>query len=372
MTVHISTPFVDLQAQYLSIKGEIDHAALAVLGSGQYVLGPEVRKFEEEFAAYQNAAYGVALNSGTSALHVALLAAGVGPGDEVVTVAMTFFATVAAIRYVGATPVFVDIDPETCTMDVSQIGSRITSRTKAIVPVHLYGQAADMDPIIDMAERYNLKVIEDAAQAHGAEYRGRRVGSIGHIGAFSFYPGKNLGACGEGGMAVTNSAEYASQMRTLRDWGQATKYYHDVHSFNYRMDAVQGAILRVKLRHLESWTEARRSSAREYDTLFAAAGVRFHREAVGRRHVYHIYSVFHPQRNELQRQLRDEGIQTAIHYPVPVHLQRAYRGAGTSTPALPHTERVALEQLSLPIFAELTSPQARHVSQAVIDIAARL
>jgi dTDP-4-amino-4,6-dideoxygalactose transaminase len=363
---------VDLQAQYRSIKAEIDHAALAVLESGQYVLGPEVKKLEEEFAAYQNAAYGVAVNSGTSALHVALVAAGIGPGDEVITVSMTFFATVAAIRYVGATPVFVDVDPATCTMDVSQIGSRITKRTKAIMPVHLYGQAADMDAIIDIAERYNLKVIEDAAQAHGAEYRGRRVGSIGHIGVFSFYPGKNLGACGEGGMAVTNSAEFARQMTTLRDWGQTTKYHHDVHSFNYRMDAVQAAILRVKLRHLENWTEARRARAREYDALFTAAGVRFNREAADRRHVYHIYSIFHPRRDELQRQLREQGIQTGIHYPVPVHLQRAYRDAHTVTPALPHTERLALEQLSLPMFAELTSPQVGHVSQAVIDITARL
>jgi dTDP-4-amino-4,6-dideoxygalactose transaminase len=360
--------FIDLHAQYESIKSEINDAVLGVLASGRYVLGPEVERFEHDFAKFQQAAYGVGVNSGTSALHLALLAAGIGPGDEVITVSMTFFATTAAILYAEATPVFVDVEPKTCTLDFTQIESRLTPRTKAIVPVHLYGQCADMDPILAIAARHNLTVIEDAAQAHGAEYKGRRAGSMGAIGIFSFYPGKNLGACGEGGIAVTNNPALATKMRILRDWGQETKYYHDMLSFNYRMDAIQGAILGVKLRHLEKWTEARRAVARAYDQLLRGEGVRFNREAEERRHVYHIYSIFHTQRDELQRRLGAQGIHTGIHYPVPVHLQRAYQSRFPGGPVLPETERIAAEQLSLPIFAELSPDHARHVAEAVAAI----
>jgi dTDP-4-amino-4,6-dideoxygalactose transaminase len=365
-------PFLDLKAQYDSIKAEVDDAVIGVLGSGRYVLGPEVESFEEQFSAFQQAAHGVGVNSGTSALHVALLAAGIGPGDEVITVSMTFFATVAAILYAQATPVFVDIDPATCTMDPSQIESRITPRTKAIIPVHLYGQCADMDPILVIARRHGLTVIEDAAQAHGAEYKGRRAGSMGEVGIFSFYPGKNLGACGEGGIAVTSNAQLAARMRVLRDWGQERKYYHDRLSFNYRMDAIQGAILGVKLRHLEKWTEARRAIARRYDAVLRDAEVAINREAADRRHVYHIYSLFHPKRDELQRELQAAGIQTGIHYPVPVHMQRAYLSQFPAVTTLPHTERVAAEQLSLPMFPELSADQAGHVGEAVTDITNRL
>jgi dTDP-4-amino-4,6-dideoxygalactose transaminase len=360
-------PFLDLSAQYQSIKSEVNAAVSGVLESGRYILGPEVEAFECEFAAYQQAAEGVALNSGTSALHLALLAAGVGPGDEVITVSMTFFATVAAIRYTGATPVFADIDPLTCTIDVSQIASLISPRTKALLPVHLYGQAADMNPILDIARRHGLAVVEDAAQAHGAEYQGRRVGSFGDAAAFSFYPGKNLGAYGEGGIALTSNPEIAARMRMLRDWGQKTKYYHDEHSFNYRMDALQGAILRVKLRHLDQWTDARRAHAAAYAGLLEPAGVRVNAEAAGRRHVYHIYGVFNLDRDGLQRHLAQAGIQTGIHYPVPVHLQRAYRGAIPLPHSLPRTEHAAREQLSLPMFPELTAAQVRLVGHTVAE-----
>jgi dTDP-4-amino-4,6-dideoxygalactose transaminase len=363
-------PFVDLKAQYRSIKHEIDPVVLNVLASGGYVLGAEVTRFEEEFAAAHGARYAVAMNSGTSALHVALLAAGVEPGDEVITVSMTFIATAAAVRYIGATPVFVDVDPVTVTMDSAQIEGKITPRTKVIVPVHLYGQPAEMQPIMDIADRHGIAVIEDAAQAHLAEYRGRRVGTFGRIGCFSFYPAKNLGAYGEGGLTVTDDVRLANAMRLLRDWGQATKYHHDVHAFNFRMDAVQGAILRVKLRHLEAWTDARRRHARRYDALLAGSGVRMVEAAADRRHVYHIYSVFHPQRDALQAALQQAGVQTGIHYPVPVHLQKAYADLGYSGGDLPVTERVASEQLSLPMFAELTDAQMDRVVETVRGFAA--
>src|SRR5688572_28429380 len=267
-------PFLDLKAQYASIKDEIDTAVLGVLASAQYVLGEEVAHFEEEFAAYCGVRHAVAMNSGTSALHLALLAAGVGPGDEVITVPFTFVATVSSIVYTGATPVLVDVEPETLTMDPGALAAAITPRTKAIMPVHLYGQPADMDPILAVARRHGLVVIEDAAQAHGAEDHGRRCGSMGHIAAFSFYPGKNLGAYGEGGAAVTGDPALARTMRMLRDWGAEKKYEHRLKGYNYRMDGIQGAILGVKLRHMERWTEARRSRAAVYDRALAGADVR--------------------------------------------------------------------------------------------------
>ena len=361
----MTVPFLDLKAQYASIKAEVDEAVLRVLASTTYVLGPEVEAFEKEFAAAHNVRHAVAVNTGTSALHVALLAAGIKAGDEVITVSMTFIATVSAIRYTGATPVFVDVDPVTCTMDVSQIESRITPRTRAIMPVHLYGQPADMDPIMEIAKRRNLVVIEDAAQAHAAEYKGKRVGGIGQIAGFSFYPGKNLGAYGEAGIATTNDDKYAHTMRLLRDWGQEKKYYHDLHAFNYRMDAIQGVILRVKLRRLEKWTDARRAHARRYDELLRDSGIKHATEVKGRKHVYHIYGVYHERRAELQAALQAAGIHTGIHYPIPVHLQRAYGDLGYKVGALPVTETVAREQLSLPMFAELTEEQIGGVAKEV-------
>ena len=366
----VGVPFLDLKAQYAAIKSEVDAAVLRVLASSSYVLGPEVETFENEFAARHGAKFGVALNTGTSALHLALLAAGIGPGDEVITVSMTFIATVAAIVYTGATPVMVDVDPVTCTMDPAQIESRITPRTRAIMPVHLYGQPADMDPILEIAARRNLIVIEDAAQAHLAEYKGRKVGSIGNIAGFSFYPGKNLGAYGEGGLATTNDEQYARKMRLLRDWGQERKYHHDVHAFNYRMDAIQGAILRVKLKRLDEWTEARRAHARRYGELLGNV-IPKATEAAGRKHVYHIYGVYHEKRSELQRALESSGIHTGIHYPIPVHLQRAYEAYGYAPGDLPVTEKIAAQQLSLPMFAELTDEQIVRVADAVSGWARR-
>jgi len=356
-------PFLDLKVQYHSIKEEIDAAVFRVLESSQFVLGDEVAAFEKEFADYSGAKYGVGVNSGTSALHLALLAAGVGPGDEVITVPFTFVATVAAIGYTGAKPVFVDIDPESFTMDPDLIESKITPRTKVIIPVHLYGQSADMDPIMAIAKDHNLKVVEDAAQAHGAKYKGHRVGSIGDLGCFSFYPGKNLGAYGEGGMVTTNSTEYNHVVRMLRDWGAEKKYHHDLKGFNYRLEGMQGAILRVKLKYLEQWTEARRAHARKYYELIT--GVSTPKEMPYSRHVYHVYAIRTTQRELLQKKLQERGISTGIHYPIPVHLQKAWKGLGYRKGDFPHSEKAADEVLSLPMFPEMTDEQIVFICKAL-------
>ena len=354
-------PFLDLKAQYNSIKSEIDAAVLGVLASGQYILGEEVARLEQEFADYCNAKHAIAVNTGTSALHLSLLAAGVGPGDEVITVPFTFVATVSAICYTGARPVFVDVDPVTLTMDPAQLEAKITPRTKAIIPVHLYGQMADMDAIQAIADHYRIPVIEDACQAHGAQYKGARAGSLGASGCFSFYPGKNLGACGEGGIVVTNRDDQAKTMRMLRDWGQEQRYHHLLKGFNYRMDAIQGAILRIKLRHLEAWTEARRTHAGRYSSLLGrSAHLTTPVEKAGRRHVYHVYAIRSRDRDELQRVLSAEGIQSGLHYPIPVHLQQAHVDLGYRVGDFPVSETAAKEVLSLPIYPEMP---ARHVDQ---------
>jgi dTDP-4-amino-4,6-dideoxygalactose transaminase len=358
-------PFLDLRAQYATIKDDVQDAVARVFETGQFVLGDEVAAFESEFSNYVDAAHGVAVNTGTSALHLALLAAGIGSGDEVITVPFTFVATAAAVGYTGATPVFVDIDPKSLTIDVTQIETAITPRTKAILPVHLYGQPADMDPILAIARKHGLIVIEDACQAHGAEYKGRRVGSIGDVGCFSFYPGKNLGACGEAGMAVTRHETFAETMRMQRDWGQPRKYHHTLRGFNYRMEGLQGAILRVKLRHLEAWTEARRTRAAEYDRCLAGADVVRPAAMPYGRHVYHIYAVRTDDRAELQRSLQSHGVQTGIHYPIPVHLQEAYRDLGYVSGDFPQSEKAAREVLSLPMFPELSNNQVEMISAAV-------
>jgi len=358
-------PFVDLKAQYRSIKGEVDAAIARVLESGQFVLGDEVAAFEDEFAAYCRVRYAIGVNSGTSALHLALLAAGIGPGDEVITVPFTFIATVAAIVYTGARPVFVDIEPRSCTMDVSQIENSITPHTKAILPVHLYGQPADMDPILEIGRRYGLIVIEDAAQAHGAEYKGRRVGSISDLGCFSFYPGKNLGAYGEGGAVTTNNAAYACAIRMLRDWGTERKYYHEVKGYNYRMEGIQGAILRVKLHHLETWTEARRAHATRYNALLSGSTVDTPTDMPYARHVYHVYAVRTSQRDVLQQSLHAQGIQTGIHYPIPIHLQAAYADLGYQSGSFPYSEQLARHVLSLPMYPEISKAQLETISASV-------
>jgi dTDP-4-amino-4,6-dideoxygalactose transaminase len=362
-------PFVDLKAQYRAIKPDVDAAIARVLESCEFTLGSEVVAFEEEFAAYCGARFGMGVNSGTSALHLALLAAGVGPGDEVITVPFTFVATVSAICYTGARPVFVDIDPRRYTIDPGAIEAAVTERTRAILPVHLYGQPADMDPILDVAKRRGLVVIEDAAQAHGAAYRGRPAGSLGALGCFSFYPGKNLGAYGEGGMVVTSDPEYARTIRMLRDWGAERKYHHVLKGYNYRLEGMQGAVLRVKLRHLEAWTEGRRAAAARYDAGLADAGVETPQGAADVRHVYHIYAVRTPHRDALQEQLRAEGIQTGIHYPFPIHLLPAFADLGYRAGDFPHAERAAGEVLSLPMFPELTPEQTETVCAAVRRLA---
>jgi len=355
-------PLVDLQTQYRALKPEIDRAVLDVLANAQFILGPAVAAFERDFAAYCRTREAVGVNSGTSALHLALLAAGVGPGDEVITVPYTFVATVAAIEYAGARPVFVDVEPDYWTMDPAKLEAAITPKTKAVIPVHLYGQPADMDPILAVARAHGLVVIEDAAQAHGSEYKGRRCGSMGHLGCFSFYPGKNLGAYGEGGAVVTDDADMAKKIRLLRAWGEETRYEHKYKAFNYRMDGIQGAVLGVKLPHLEAWTEARRRNAAEYARQLAGSGVIVPSERIDSRHVYHVYVVRLEQRDRWRATLAEAGVQTGVHYPIPVHLQPAYRDLGYSAGEFPVSERVAGEVLSLPMFPELTPEQIGTVA----------
>lgn len=358
-------PFVDLKAQYMSIKDELNCAVAAVMESCQFILGEEVESFEREFASYCQVGHAVGVNSGTSALHLALLAAGVKPCDEVITVSFTFVATAAAICHAGARPVFVDVTPGSYTMDPSRIEEAITPQTKAIIPVHLYGQCADMAPISEIARRHGLTVIEDAAQAHGAEYKGRRAGGFGDLACFSFYPGKNLGAAGEGGAVVTNNSEYAEKIRVLRDHGQTRKYRHDVLGYNYRLEAVQGAVLRVKLRHLDDWNQARREHAFKYRALLADAGVRFLEEEAYGKSVYHIFPVFTPERNRLQDHLTARAVATGVHYPVPVHLQKAFGDLPRSPGSLLNSERASRETLSLPMFAELSDDAISTIADSV-------
>jgi dTDP-4-amino-4,6-dideoxygalactose transaminase len=360
-------PYLDLRAQYCALKPEIDAAVLKVLESGEFVLGGEVVRLEEEFADYCGVRFAVGVNSGTSALHLALLAAGVGPGDEVISPPFTFVATTAAIRYTGATPVFADIDPRTFNVDPHQIESKISPRTKALLPVHLFGQPAEMDAILGIARKHRLVVIEDAAQAHGAEYRGRRAGSLADLAAFSFYPTKNLGACGEAGMVTTNHAEYARQIRLLRDWGAERKYHPALKGYNYRMEAIQGAVLRVKLRYLEQWIEARREHARTYTRLLAGSDLATPCAPPHVRHVYSVYSVLCPNRQSLIDRLRARQIQFAIHYPVPIHLMEAHADLGHRAGDFPVSEEAANHILALPMYPEMTAEQIETVADALKD-----
>jgi dTDP-4-amino-4,6-dideoxygalactose transaminase len=361
-------PFLDLKAQYASLKPEIDAAIQGVLNTCQFTLGSEAAAFEKEFAAYCGTTHGIGVNNGTSALHLALLAAGIGPGDEVISVAFTFVASVAAIHYTGAKPVLIDIDADTYTIDVKAIEAAITPRTKAILPVHLYGQPADMDPILRIAKKHGLVVIEDAAQAHGAEYKGRRAGSLGDLGCFSFYPGKNLGAYGEGGMVVTANPEFARKVRMLRDWGGEKKYEHVLKGYNMRLEGLQAAVLRVKLRHLEAWTEARRAAATRYETMLAGTGVPTPAVMPHVRHVYHIYATRTANREKWQSTLQQRGIATGIHYPTPVHLLPAYADLGYKKGTFPNSERAANEVLSLPMYPELTAAMQSEVAEVLIDL----
>jgi dTDP-4-amino-4,6-dideoxygalactose transaminase len=358
-------PFVDLKSQYLSIKPEIDAAVLNVFETTQFVLGSAVLGFEQAFAPYCKAEHAVAVNSGTSAIQLALQAAGIGRGDEVITTPFTFVATVYAIDITGAKPVFVDIDPSSLTLDPAKLEAAITPRTKAIVPVHLHGRPADMDPILEIAKRKNVLVIEDAAQAHGAEYKGRRVGSLGAMACFSFYPGKNLGAYGEGGAVTTNDADYAKRLRMLRDWGSEKRYYHDIKGGNYRMEGVQGAVLGVKMKYIEGWTESRRKNAALYDKLLEGTPFRTPKTPSDLRHVSHVYAIAHAKRDALQAHLTQKGVATGIHYPLPVHLQKCFAELGHKPGDFPHAERASAETLSLPMYPELKPEQIEEVVQAL-------
>jgi dTDP-4-amino-4,6-dideoxygalactose transaminase len=362
---HRMIPVMDLKVQYQSIRQQVREAVDSVLESGAYILGPEVAAFESEFAAYCGTRHAIAVNSGTSALHLSLLACGVGPGDEVITVPATFIATVAAIRYTGARPVLVDIDPTSYTMAPKALEAAITPRTKVILPVHLYGQPAAMDAILEIASRRGITVIEDAAQAHGAAFQGRRVGSFGRFGCFSFYPTKNLGACGEGGLITTSDDAGAKQLRMLRDWGQEIKNEHVIEGYNNRLEGIQGAILRVKMKYLEKWTELRRAHARYYDEHLRGSGVVLPKELAGNRHVYHLYPVLVEDRMKFQRTLLENGVQTAVHYPTPAHLQKAHADLGYKRGDFPVAERLSDSELSLPMYPELTQTQLDTVVSAV-------
>ncbi len=362
-------PFLDLKASHDALQSEFEAAIREVIDAGAFAGGPFVTKFEEDFASFCGSPYAVGVGSGTEALWLTLLGLGIGPGDEVLTVPMTFMATAEAISYCGAKPVFVDIVEDTYTMDPSQLEQAITPRTKAIIPVHLFGQMADMDPILKIAERHGLYVIEDACQAHGAEYHGRKAGAIGVAGCFSFYPGKNLGAFGEAGAVVTANEELKRKLQVLRDHGQERKYCHTLIGWNARMDGIQAAVLRVKLQRLEAGNKARRAHADEYRTLLEPIDqVIIPQEGADRVHAYHLYVIRVPERDRLLQALAKKGIGCGIHYPIPVHLQQAYRSLGYQSGDFPVSESCAQQFLSLPMFPELTSFQIQTVVRELSTI----
>jgi dTDP-4-amino-4,6-dideoxygalactose transaminase len=358
-------PAMDLKRQYLSIKDEIDLAIKNVFEKGQFILGENVYLFEKEFASYCNVNYGIGVSSGTDAIHLALLACGVKNGDEVITVSNTAAATALAITYTGAKPVFVDIDPLTYNMDISKVECMITPRTKAIIPVHLFGQPVEMDPLMDLRDKYNLKIIEDACQAHGAEYRGKKVGSIGDIGCFSFYPTKNLGAYGDGGIVITNNDQLAESIKLMRNYGQEKQYHSLIKGYNNRLDEIHAAVLRVKLKKLDSWNEKRKNASHIYCELLEGCGVIVPTENRYSKHVYHLYVIRSNNRSKLRKLLTESEISTNIHYPVPIHLQKAFNYLKVSIGSLPTTERYADQVLSLPIFPEVTYIEVEEVSQAI-------
>jgi dTDP-4-amino-4,6-dideoxygalactose transaminase len=360
-------PLVDLKVQYDSIKDEIDEAIQNVLNITSFIMGEELKRFEEEFALFCNTKYAIGVANGSDALILALRACGISKGDEIITVPHSFIATTEAITHVGGKIIFVDINPKTYTIDVSKIEEKISNKTRAIIPVHLYGQPADMDPIIELAKKYNLKVIEDAAQAHGAEYKEKKVGSIGDAGCFSFYPGKNLGAYGDAGMVVTNNEGIAEKIKLLRNHGRITKKYeHEIEGYSSRLDNLQAAILRVKLRHLNNWNEIRRKNAKKYNELLNDIdGIFTPYEADYAKHVYHLYVIRTENRDKLREELRSKDIATGIHYPIPLHLQPAYRYLGFKYGDFPITEKASQEILSLPMFAELTDEQIEEIVELI-------
>src|SRR5215475_10146202 len=363
-----TVPYLDLRAQYRPLSSDLLGALEEVCESTGFAQGPATSEFEDKFAAYCGVDHCVSLNSGTSALHLALRCLDVGPGDEVITVSMTFIATAWAISYVGATPVFVDIDSVRRTLNPDKLEAAITSRTKAIIPVHLYGMPAELDRIMAIADRHGVPVIEDAAQAHGAKYRNKRVGQFGQIACFSFYPGKNLGAYGEGGALITNDASIARRARSLRDHAQSQKYLHDELGYNYRMDSFQGAVLSIKLKYLDKWNTARVDCARHYTKLLRDSSYKLPAHVSDSKCVFHCYVIEAQERDRLRSALQDVGIQTAIHYPVPIHLQKAYAHLGYPSGDLPVTEALCEHCLSLPIYPELSKEKIYRVASALLDL----
>jgi dTDP-4-amino-4,6-dideoxygalactose transaminase len=361
----MKVPFVDLPAQHRALQQELGEAMARVMERSDFALGKDVAAFEEEFAAFCGVRYAVGTDSGLAALELSLRALGIGPGDEVIVPAHTFVASAAAVTFAGARPVLVDVDEITYNLDAIQVEAAITPRTRAILPVHLYGLPANMDAILALAKKHGLFVVEDACQAHGAFYKGKRAGSLGHAAAFSFYPTKNLGGCGDGGIMVTDDAAVAEQVRAMRNCGQREKYIHELPPFNHRMDTLQAAILRVKLRYLEGWIEARRRNAALYSELLTGSDVITPLEVPGATHVYHLYVIRTAQRDGLLAHLHQQGIGAAIHYPVPIHLQPFYAGDGFRPGQFPITERVCAQVLSLPMFPELTASQIEYVATQV-------
>ena len=362
----MKVPFLALPAQHQCLKSEILSLVSDSLDTAGFIGGPQVENFEKEFAEFCEVPFCIGVSSGTDALRFALLAAGIGPGDEVITVPNTFIATIEAISQVGAVPVFVDIDSKTYNIDTVKIQEKVTARTKALLPVHLYGQPADMDPVTDIAKKYKLKIIEDACQAHGARYKGKRAGTMGDAGCFSFYPGKNLGACGEGGAVVTQDENIAKTVRMLRDHGQVKKYYHEIEGYNGRLDAIQAGILRIKLKKLQEWNSLRRQAAAWYSQLLSGVPqVRIPKQAEYARSVYHLYVILAEDRDKLMKFLLAKGIATGMHYPLPLHLQHAYRHLGHSKGDFPVCEEVATKLLSLPMFPEITHEQVEYVTENI-------
>jgi len=363
----MNVPFVDLKAQHRLIEAELNEGVARVFRNAAFVQGVEVKTFEDDFANYLGAGHCVAVNSGTAALHLTLLALGVGPGDEVISVAHTFIATSEAISAVGAKPVFVDVDPVTYTMDPARVEAAITSRTKAILPVHLYGNPAEMDALLAIGRRHNIPVVEDACQAHGATYKGRRAGTLGEAGCFSFYPSKNLGSCGEGGAIVTNNAHIAKQARMLRDHGSLRKYEHAFPGYNFRMEGIQGAVLAVKLKHLDKWNDQRRLLARKYDERLAGTAFVLPTERSEARHVYHLYVIQAEDRDALREYLGQHGIESGLHYPLPLHLQPAYKSLGYKAGDFPVTESVTKNIVSLPMYPELSPEAVDYVAGVLLE-----
>ena len=375
----MQVPLLDLRAQYSTIRAEVEAAIAEVMESQHFILGPKVEQCEIAIARYCGCPYAVGVSSGSDALLACLMAENIGPGDEVITTPYTFFATVGAIARVGATPVFVDIDPMTYNLDTSQIVSKVTSKTRAIIPVHLYGQMADMDTVMAVAEKHGLVVIEDAAQAIGAESKGRRAGSIGHYGCLSFFPSKNLGAAGDGGMIVTNDAKRAEKLKCLRAHGSKPKYHHRIVGGNFRLDAIQAAIVSAKLPHLDQWTATRQQNAKKYDQLFSEAGLATAGNGlphvglpavVANRHIFNQYVIRFSRRDQLQATLQKRGIGTEVYYPIPMHLQECFAYLGHGVGTFPESERAAKETLALPISPELSEPQLRYVVESIRDFIA--